>query len=243
MRAPSRITRRKIRILQSELQMLQHYNSEITLLLEDYRSEYSRDMSFFRESFPSSSLEEPPVPDDESAETISFDPEKKEQTFRKTVDGFEEVEEDADTRPSQSQAHSPGWAKKLFKKIALMTHPDRVNDELMKEKLRQVFLRASKAVDEGDMDDLVGVALELNLDAGIDDEQLIPMLEGKIKKTKEEINQTETSIEWVWGEAYGLSEIRVNILLSIMKKEGFLLSKADAVAIILERENSNNGTR
>jgi len=225
--------------------MLQHYNSEISLLLKDYKSEYCRDMLFFRERFPTSiaASEEPVSQEDDQSETISFDPQKKEQTFRKTADGFEEIDEDAQAGADPLHTRSPDWAKRLFKKIALMTHPDRVNDELMKEKLQQVFLRASKAVDEGAMDDLIGVALELNLDAGIEDEQLIPMLEGKIKKTKQEITQVESSIEWVWGEAYGLSEIRVNILLSIMKKEGFLLSKDDAVAIILERENSNDGTR
>lgn len=243
MHAPTRIRRRKIRILQSELQMLQHYSSEISLLLEDYKTEYCGDMVFFRGRFPKDEEEEAPTHEDDAAlgESLSFDPDKKEQTFRKTEDGFEEVyDEDP---PPDDKPSSPEWAKKLFKKIALMTHPDRVNDDLMKEKLRQVFLRASKAVDAGNMDDLIGVALELNLDAGLDDEQLIPMLEGKIKKTKQEISQVESSIEWIWGEAYGLPEVRSNILLSVLKKEGFLLSKDQAVAIILEREKSNDGAR
>jgi len=221
--------------------MLQHYNSEIALLLEDYKAEYCSDLIFFRDKLPKEEKEEQQPANEPVGETLSFDPDKKEQTFRKTEDGFEEVEEEHLSVPDKM--HAPEWAKKLFKKIALMTHPDRVNDDLMKEKLRQVFLRASKAVDCGDMDDLIGVALELNLDAGLDDEQLIPMLEGKVKKTKEEISRVESSVEWIWGEAYGLPEIRAGILLRVLKKEGFLLSKDQAVAIILEREKSNDGAR
>jgi len=240
MHAPARIRRRKIRILQSELQMLQHYNSEVVLLLEDYKTEYSSDMSFFRDRLPREDIVEEEAPDVGVGESLSFDPDKKEQTFRKTEDGFEEVIEDSD---DEEYSSVPEWAKKLFKKIALMTHPDRVNDDLMKEKLRKVFLRASQAIESADMDDLIGVALELNLDAGLDDEQLIPMLEGKIKKTKHEITQVESSVEWIWGEAYGLPEIRANILTNVLKKEGFLLSKDKAVAIILEREKSNDGAR
>lgn len=229
MQVPSRITRRKIRILQSELQMLQHYSSEIFLLFDDYKMEYHKDFSYFRERANKIAS---PI-DDEDSPLIDKNV--------VVIEGQPDQEENKDPSQSANEALSqkPEWAKKLFKKIALMTHPDRINDEALREKLQRIFLRAGKALESNNMDDLIGVALELNLDSGLEDAALVPMLETKVKKTKEEIAEIENSVEWLWGESLGVLELRTQLLHRILTKEGFSLSKDQIADIILERESSD----
>lgn len=246
MQVPSRILKRKIRILQTELQMLQHYRSEIELLFKDYSIEFNNDLIFFLEKAKqldllstedSQEIEDEQLPHD----IITFDPTKKGQTWQKTEDGFKEVdnEEELLSQIDNPKSSLPPWARKLFKKIALMTHPDRVSDKGLQEQFQRIFLRAAQAFEKGNLDDLIGVAVELNLDAGIEQQALIPRLESKIKKTKEEISGIEKTPEWVWGEALGIINVRVMILEKVLQKKGFSLSKDDIAAIIFEREKLN----
>ena len=43
MQKPSRVAQRKIRLMQSELQMLQHYHQQCKDIFGDYESEYAYD--------------------------------------------------------------------------------------------------------------------------------------------------------------------------------------------------------
>ena len=246
MQVPSRILKRKIRILQTELQMLQRYNSEIQLLFKDYSVEFNNDLIFFldkaKQLNPQSTEDTQEAKDEQLAhDVITLDPTKKEQTWQKAEGEFKEVndEEELLSQIDNPKSSLPPWARKLFKKIALMTHPDRINDEGLQEQFQRIFLRAAQAFEKGNLDDLIGVAVELNLDAGIEQQALIPRLESKIKKTKEEISEIEKTPEWVWGEALGIINVRVMILEKVLQKKGFSLSKDDITAIILEREKLN----
>ena len=231
MHVPLRITRRKIRILQSELQMLQHYYFEISELFEDYQHEYSRDLDFFTikaKDFFAEPEDEAPPPED----SLQIDLTKKFQEYKKTQDGFEEVN-------GTKKSDIPEWAKKLFKKIALMTHPDRISDDALREELQKIFLRASEALDKRNFEDLIGVAVELKLDSGLEDRALIPLLETRVRKVKEDIAIIENTAEWIWGESLGLPVVRIRILDKILKQHGYILSEEDLTALISEREKMN----
>ena len=216
MQAPSRVIRRKIRFLQSELQMLQHYHLQITELFEDYKSEYSQDVEFFiskaKEAFGDKDIPE------ESNEAPGYK--------------FEV------TKESNKKSDAPEWARKLFKKIALMTHPDRVNDDDLRVTLQKSFLRASKALEDGKLDDLIGVAVELNLDSGLADESLIPLLNTKIKSCRDEIQVIERTDEWQWGESLGVPDLRAKLLYTLLSDRGFPLSKEQASQFMTSRESS-----
>lgn len=237
MHVPSRITRRKIRILQSELQMLQHYYFEISELLEDYQYEYFKDLEFFatkaKEYFSISEEE-----DATSSDSVQIDLAKKFQEYKKTQDGFEETDDNGDQNET-TKSDVPEWARKLFKKIALMTHPDRVSDQALREELQKTFYRAHKALEDGNFEDLIGVAVELKLDSGLEDRALIPLLETRVRKIKDDISRIESSIEWTWGETLGLPGVRVHMLKKILKQRGFVFSEEDLIALISEREKLN----
>jgi len=217
--------------------MLQHYYFEISELFDDYQHEYSKDLDFFttkaEEFFSQIEDKTPPAPD-----SLEIDLAKKFQEYTKTQDGFEEVEDEIGQSEDTKQ-EIPEWAKKLFKKIALMTHPDRVSDEGMREELQKIFLRASTALESGNFEDLVGAAVELKLDSGLEDRALIPLLETRVRKIKYDIATIENTVEWTWGESLGLPGVRVHMLDRVLKQRGYTFSKEDLIALISEREKLN----
>jgi hypothetical protein len=215
--------------------MLQHYYFEISELLEDYQHEYFKDLEFFtakaKEFFSIIEEEDVSLPDSEQIDLAS----KKFQEYKKTQDGFEE-QDNSDKRNETTKQDVPEWARKLFKKIALMTHPDRVSDEALKEELQKTFYRAHKALEDGNFEDLIGVAVELKLDSGLEDRALIPLLETRVRKIKGDISIIENTTQWAWGESLGLPGIRVHLLNRILKQKGFAFSEEDLITLISERE-------
>ena len=232
MQHPSRITRKKIRLLQSELQMVQQYHSQITDLLEDYREEYSRDLERFVEK-AKDVIGELETPLNESPDEKQFKITKDNAEFREQNEEWFNNEEPDSAKKSEA----PEWARKLFKKIALMTHPDRVNDEHLRSVLQKSFMQASKALETGKFDDLVGVAIDLKIDVGLDDAALIPLLESKIQSCRESIKQIEASQEWAWGESFGLPDARQALLRGMLSSMGYTLSPDQLISLMSDCGN------
>jgi len=199
--------------------MLQHYYSQISELFDDYKAEYSRDLEFFthraREVTGKKDEQE-----DEQKDAV-FEVAKEDQEFREQSEKwFSE-----DDPESSKKSEAPEWARKLFKKIALMTHPDRISDDDLRENLQKSFLRASRALEEGKFDDLVGVAVELSIDAGLEDEALIPLLKAKIHSCRQDIHKIECTDEWQWGESLDSPPLRCQLLEAILSSRGFSLTQ------------------
>jgi hypothetical protein len=214
--------------------MLQHYYLQITELFEDYKSEYSQDIDFFilkaKEALGDHDMPEEP----NAGPEYKFEVTKDDKQFRDQSEEWFTNDKPKDSKRSDA----PEWARKLFKKIALMTHPDRVNDDNLREALQKSFLRASRALESGKLDDLVGVAVELNLDSGLADESLIPLLNTKISSCRNEIEVIEMTDEWQWGESLGVPALRAELLHTLLSSRGFPLSKEQVSQFILDRGSS-----
>ena len=214
--------------------MLQHYHSQIVDLHEDYKREYARDLEFFvskarelfKEDKPESEASEP------TGTTVAMD----DVNFRQQQEA--EYEDDiADSNSLSKKSDAPEWARKLFKKIALMTHPDRIGDEVLRESLQKSFMKANRALEDGKLDDLLGVAIELNVDAGLEDEALIPLLTAKVQSCKSAIQQIESTPEWEWGESLGMKSARIGLLADMLFQRGFHLSAEQISEMMAEQKN------
>ena len=73
---------------------------------------------------------------------------------------------------------------------------------------------------------LIGVAVELNLDSGLADESLIPLLNTKISSCRNEIEVIEMTDEWQWGESSGCTRSSGRVTAyALLSSRGFPLSK------------------
>jgi len=91
------------------------------------------------------------------------------------------------------------WAKKLYRKIAISCHPDKISNissKELKEKLTSNYLIATKSYEEAEYSDLLMIAADLNIEFSEEkiQEHVVPDL---IKKTNI-INSTKKKIEWQW---------------------------------------------
>lgn len=226
--------------------MLQAYHFDMSQLYEDYRDEFHRDMATLESLISASSNEgedQESKFSDADGDTLTFDPTSGVQRWRKTEDGWEreDIPDDDTTAetPQEENDPAPAWAKKLYKKIALVTHPDRTSADPRKEKLNKVFADSARAMSEGDYEKLLGYALDLDLDIMSDDVDSIPLIKKRISDIKQEITTIEGSLEWLWGESLELPDIRAGVAKVYLQGKGFTINIEDAAAMIKTLENSS----
>lgn len=218
----TRISQRHIKTLENELRMLQHLRDDLVIVLQDYKKEFSEDMSQLESMVTSQkdaeSQDEAELSD---ANSLRIDPSAKDQRWRKTEDGWEKEgnSEQNENKPVSEKLIAPSWAKKLYKKIAIVSHPDKTINDHRHEKLKKIFQESVTAMEEGDFKKLIGYALELDIPTSSVGVELLPLLKQRLVVLKEEVKALKESWEWVWGESMGLIELRSQIAQSYLSSK------------------------
>ena len=90
---------------------------------------------------------------------------------------------------------SPEITNKLFKEIAIKTHPDKKHTET-----NETFVKANKANEKNDLSVLLCIAKELDIDVAeyVDNEIL---LEQHANELESKIHQIKQGIPWTWYHA------------------------------------------
>ncbi len=217
-----RETKRKLRILRSRHKYLKTALSEIKEDLKRYESEWIHDFSYLTKKFVCSQQDK----DDQSPKSsISFDdaiekrlpPENKVDDF--DVDKFK-------------NSKSPEWAKSLYKKIARKTHPDALIKSENAEEMTSIFQEAAKSMSSGNHEKLFDIAFDLGINIGITDEETIARLNSSIKSLTSEIKDIEESFSWLWGESFGIIEIRLQIAQKALAQKKINADKEELSKII-----------
>ncbi len=146
-----------------------------------------KDNSAPKESGPS--FQEPPV-------------EKDDSSIRHEVDNH--------------SAAAPPWMKKLYKQIALKTHPDKIAhldlSPYERAEYSRIFETAKIAVQNGHGGDLLYAAELLNIDPDIPVTMRISMLVTRGENLKQKIQRIYKAPSWVWCESYNNRTVRKKIL-------------------------------
>lgn len=86
--------------------------------------------------------------------------------------------------------------KKLYREIAKITHPDRVNSE----ELVELYMRATDAAEEFDLFALFEICSKLNIEHQVEGEDR-EILKVKIDNKKQKLKNIESSFIWLYSHA------------------------------------------
>jgi len=117
--------------------------------------------------------------------------------------------------------------KKLYRKIAMETHPDRIDQmdlaENKKEELREIFKNAASAYEKDDVAEMIRLALKLDMDIadmGLPSDQVLTYVTKATKNLEKQINEMSESFVWMWGTSFGNLEMRVRLLEAYLRQTG-----------------------
>ena len=95
--------------------------------------------------------------------------------------------------------------KKIYRKIALSTHPDKLLgvDQHEAEHKIELYKSAVSAMENRDGGGLLKIAHELNIEIDMDFEKEIMWIEKKVAELQDEINRLYKSDAWLWYHSEG----------------------------------------
>ena len=126
-----------------------------------------------------------------------------------------------ETAPERESGR-PDWAKKVFKSIVMLSHPDRLPDDLddsIKKKFLATYQKSKEALDAGDYASLLVVADDLDIDLSCVDEAALEEFNKKEKTLREKISQLKQSMYWVW--AHSTEDQKEEIIKEFVEREGW----------------------
>lgn len=138
----------------------------------------------------------------EEDELEDYKTKKQEEIDKKLEENInlkkEEKEESCEEKLEEDNSQSPILSK-LYKKLSLKTHPDKVPDQI------EVFKRVSAAYKKNDILTLIVIAYELKMDIiDIIEDQgdiVIENLNKNIENIDKEINDLKHTVAWLWVNA------------------------------------------
>tara|TARA_Y100000034_G_scaffold60809_1_gene73876 strand:+ start:5382 stop:6035 length:654 start_codon:yes stop_codon:yes gene_type:complete len=113
-----------------------------------------------------------------------------------TIDDFDHTDD--------SVIEKPSWVKKIFREIALMTHPDKMPpslNKILQEKLVKIYKKAAESYKSNNYINLIESASDLGIDISVDDDEFTSFLKGEIVTLERKISDIKVSAIWQWIHA------------------------------------------
>lgn len=115
--------------------------------------------------------------------------------------------------------------KKIYRKIVTDTHPDKLVNAKISEKehskKNEAYIKATVAFNKKDEDALIEIAVDLELEIDLPDEQIAKSLRSRGGKLEDQIAKIKSSPEWYW--AHSDENRRLQIIKEICQRNGWIL--------------------
>lgn len=95
--------------------------------------------------------------------------------------------------------------RKLFKAIALETHPDKLygkSEEEIEDK-EELYKKAARAARRNDEHELLEIAVSLGITDILDDTEIFLLLDKSMMNLKNKVSQMKNSLFWIWYHSSG----------------------------------------
>ena len=142
----------------------------------------------------------------------------------KTEDNDGESVDNSEQQADQSSKKShPDWIKKLYRKIAIATHPDKMQknaSDKIKAKLLEMYTKSKIALESYDYMTVVILASDIDIDIPEKDVAGSGIIDTKHKSLASDISSLKQSVYWQW--AHSTSEQKENILKDFAKSRGWM---------------------
>ena len=141
---------------------------------------------------------------------------------KKEVENCVDDSADEDHDDSKKPNPHPPWAKKLFKKIVFLTHPDKIPDGLnsdMKSKLVSQYQSAKESIDISDYVSVAVIAFDLDISPIEVDVKGSGLFKKKEREISNEIASLKSTIYWAWSHSG--EDQREKIMSRFLKSRGW----------------------
>jgi len=155
----------------------------------------------------------------ESKEQSRSDDESSSDKSQNSQSHSEEIAAEVDK--DEPPVIHPQWAKKLYRKITMKTHPDRLiklDDEYEKNRLVRMYEEAVAAYSSCDYSKILIVAIDLDVDVP-ETEDVFKMLDEQASKYSKNTISVKETLFWLWWHVS--EEEKEKLVLNFIKQKGW----------------------
>jgi hypothetical protein len=193
-------TEKKIKFLATKLTSLQ---AELNVSRE-IMTQASREVNemFNKKYFPETPVESKLTADetglDDFLEDESCRPQNEEAQEQKGSTSRDTQEENISNKSAEKNADPE--VKRIFKKIAALTHPDKLAalSKYERKRKEKLFKKAMLALESNDLVSLADIAMDLGIEAPKLTREKLKETEKKIIAIKDELHHIESTYVWRW---------------------------------------------
>ena len=142
-------------------------------------------------------------------------------------DNFSNYEDDHDEPPKKDE--KPGWAKKLFRKIATITHPDKIPETLgddVKKQFLTFYKTATEAYEKEEFLDLLDIGSSLGVDLSKIGKIDTNNIRSEVKNIEKEIQNLKSSFYWGWWHA--TDKKKSELIKEFIKERGWETARSQS---------------
>lgn len=149
---------------------------------------------------------------------------------------------DADGEEVSEKASSPPWAKKLFREIAKLTHPDKLATggftPRQTEERNRLMTAANSAMGNENWHELIDIAIELGILEDLpEDENFLSAVTLRETELDKELSKQKDTFFWHWYQAAGDEKMQVKMINAYMESAGHQpLEETEVLAVIKEKK-------
>jgi len=201
-----RTVKRELRRAKADLASLSAYLGECEEILIEYERDWAKVLSAFVHKKDSSN---------DSSGVVDSN--------RFSASGLSDEENEA-------IKNVPEWLKKIFRKIAQKTHPDKTSDDVLNE----MYQEALECIEKEDIQEIFNMCDILNIDYDIDPEYELKINREKQENIKGRLSEIDKSPAWIWGESYSSLAFRTNFLMSLLPHYGVKITKEEIEKTVID---------
>jgi hypothetical protein len=214
--------KRKLRSLRAENRYLREALKNIKEELTIYESEWNCDFNFLISKFSNNTI----VENNKKLDISRFD-------------RAEQAHCDEEKLEKVNKNNAPAWAKSLYKKIARKTHPDKIKNKSDIKRMSEIFQEATKIMETQNHEKLFDIALEIGVTTDLNESEMVEKMSLMISRLRGEIHEIEKSIEWIWGESFGIDNIRLKVAKAALVSKGLTVDDNILLSYIKNIENNS----
>ncbi|MAF24724.1 hypothetical protein CL634_04030 [bacterium] len=141
--------------------------------------------------------------------------------------------------PKSAENLAPQWMKALFKKIAIETHPDKLQNredlsDFEKREREILYKKASSAIETVNKMILLETAYVLEIFPSLSMKEQREIVDEALLLEKNKIASYHKLVSWLWGENAGNTELRCKLLIYVRSQIGLPQVDKDVILKYIE---------
>jgi hypothetical protein len=207
----------KSKINDRKIKLLLHKLGYLRLEIETKTEELSTHETEFNAKYYSTYADEEETPSPPPAESSDTPPGRVEMPQQPSETSEETPEESVSTPVVNEVVEpEPEDLKKIWKQIAMKTHPDKTGGN---PHLTELYKRASDAYSGKKYDEIIEVAIELGLELENLSDEATKLLEKRVEELEKKLQGLQLNVLWEWATAGEEKRTKIEKTLNSYRKK------------------------